>query len=85
MPWCQLIIVGPNGLRRYENQHVPVDHGRNKCAFGVGKDFAYGALAVGATAELAVHAASQFIPECGLEPISYMWKGITSEETSKRH
>ncbi len=80
MPWCQLIVVGPKGLRRYEKSPVPVDHGHNRCAFGVGKDFAYGALAVGATAELAVYAASQFVPDCGHKPSIYVWKGVTNEE-----
>lgn len=82
-PWCELIVVNHRGLVRYENTPSPVEHGRNKCAFGSGKDFAYGALAVGATAEQAVTAALQYSPECGHELLSFQWRYEDEEIKTK--
>lgn len=63
---AELIVTSPDGLRRYEaNRPTPIDHGLNKCAFGVGRDFAYGAMAMGATATQAVEVACQYSGHCG--------------------
>jgi hypothetical protein len=83
VPWCQLIVVDHRGLKRYDREPVPIDHEHHKCAFGAGKDFAYGALAVGATAELAVHAVSQFVPDCGHSSTTYQWKVANETTISK--
>lgn len=64
--WCEFIVATPDGLFRYERSPIPIEHGKNKCAFGYGKDFAYGALAMGATAEQAVSIANKFSPHCGM-------------------
>jgi hypothetical protein len=64
--WCEFIVVTTEGLFRYERSPIPIEHGFHKCAFGYGKDFAYGALAMGATAEQAAHVACKFSPHCGM-------------------
>lgn len=73
-PWCELIVASRDGLRRYENLHLPVQHGKNKCAFGVGKDFAYGALAMGATASQAAEVALKYAPDTGHGIHTYNWR-----------
>ena len=64
--WCHFVVVSKDGLVRYEQGPYSIDHGRNKCAFGEGKDFAYGAMAMGATAAEAVAVCNDFSPSCGL-------------------
>lgn len=63
--WCHFIVVSKAGLFRYEQSPVPVEHGTMQCAFGEGKEFAYGALAMGATAAQAVEIVNKFCPTCG--------------------
>lgn len=53
-------------LYRYTQAGHIVDLGLQKVAFGSGKDFAYGALAVGANATDAVKAALKYSPTCGI-------------------
>ncbi len=64
---AELIVVSANvGLRRFEHTSaLPIAHGFNKCAFGSGRDFAYGALAMGATAEQAAEVACRYSTSCG--------------------
>lgn len=63
---AELVVASPSGLKRYElSSCIPIDHGLNKCAFGAGRDFAYGAMAMGATAEQAVQVACKFSVSCG--------------------
>lgn len=64
---AELIVVQRDvGLRRYEHISAsPIAHGFNKCAFGSGRDFAYGALAMGATAEQAAEVACRYSISCG--------------------
>ena len=69
--WCHFIVVTSEGLLRYEQGPYPIEHGRNKCAFGEGKDFAYGAMAMGATAAEAVAVCNDFSPSCGLGVNTY--------------
>jgi hypothetical protein len=69
--FCHFVIVSLRGLRRYEQGLSPVEHGRDKCAFGEGRDFAYGALAMGATAAKAVEIANQHSVHCGLGVATY--------------
>ena len=63
---CHFIVVNKGGLYRYEDHPLPIEHGRNQCAFGEGKDFAYGALAMGATSQQSVTIANQFSTHCGM-------------------
>ena len=64
---CELIVVNVEyGLFRFEGTPHPIEHGFGKCAFGAGKDFAYGAMAMGATAEEAVIIANKFSMSCGI-------------------
>ena len=69
--FCHFIIVSQAGLHRYEQGLLPIDHGYDKCAFGEGRDFAYGALAMGATAGEAVAIANCHSPHCGLGVATY--------------
>lgn len=63
---CQLIAVTDSGLMLYDDSPYPVERGFAPCAFGHGRDFAYGALAMGANAEQAVDAANKYSQHCGL-------------------
>lgn len=63
--WCHFIVVRKDGLHRYEQGPYPIHHGRDQCAFGEGKDFAYGALAMGADAAKAVEITNMFSTVCG--------------------
>lgn len=70
---AELIIIDGNGVRRYEAAPYAVDHGKTMCAFGGGRDFAYGALAMGATAAQAAAVACLFSPVCA-EPVhTFVW------------
>ncbi len=63
--YYQLILVDSEGLSRYEGTPHPIKHGGNACAFGDASDFAYGALAMGATAVEAVRVAMNYSNKCG--------------------
>lgn len=64
---CHFIVVSPvMGLYRYEGGPAPIDHGHDACAFGEGREFAYGALAMGATAAVAAGIACEYSVHCGL-------------------
>ena len=69
--YYQFILVTKNGLLRYEGTPYPIEHGVNACAFGEASDFAYGALAMGATAIEAVKVAIQYSHQCGGNVESY--------------
>jgi hypothetical protein len=69
---CHFIVVSPaQGLYRYESTHIPIVHGQEKCAFGQGREFAYGALATGATAQRAVEITNEYSVHCGLGVMEY--------------
>ncbi len=78
--WCELIVVSKRGLIRYENLPSPIVHGKNKVAFGVGKDFAYGALGMGATASQAAAVALKYAPDTGHGLATYNWKDADEPE-----
>ena len=63
---CQFIVVTTDGLLLFEKSPYPVEYGVTPCAFGHGRDFAYGAIAMGANAEQAVDAANRYSQHCGL-------------------
>ncbi len=69
--FCHFLVVNRNGLIRYEQGSIPIEHGTAKCAFGDGKDFAYGALAMGANAFEAVRVAIDYSVHCGLSVATY--------------
>lgn len=70
---AELIIIDSRGVRRFEASPYAVDHGNVRCAFGGGRDFAYGALAMGASATEAAGIACMFSPMCA-EPIhTFIW------------
>ncbi len=57
---CTFLVVSASGLKRYDRTPVAIDHGRFACAFGVGCQFAAGALAMGADALEAAEIAGRF-------------------------
>jgi len=69
--YYQFILVTKEGLLRYEGTPYPIVHGVNACAFGEASDFAYGALAMGATAIEAVKVAIKYSHQCGGNVESY--------------
>ncbi len=69
--FCHFVVITPLGLSRYEQGPIPIEHGRLKCAFGEGKDFAYGAMAAGANAATAVAIANEHSVHCGLGVATY--------------
>ena len=71
---AELIVATSVNLLRYERSPHPVDHGNNKCAFGDGRDLAYGALAMGATAAQAAQVACHYNPNCGGGLDIYDWE-----------
>lgn len=75
--YAELIVVTPRNLLRYERSPIPIDHGNNKCAFGDGRDLAYGALAMGATAPQAAQVACTYNPNCGGGIDVYEWEDGT--------
>lgn len=69
---CAFVVIAHDvGLIRYEDSPIPIVHGQAKCAFGAGKDFAYGAMAMGANAVQAVEVANLFSIHCGMGHVAY--------------
>lgn len=66
--WVGLLVITPKGkILKYEQAPIPMDFSMNRnYAFGSGRDFAYGAMAMGADARDAVRVASQFCTGCGM-------------------
>ncbi len=59
------VIVNPaSGLIRYTTKPIGIVHGFNQVALGSGRDFAYGALAMGANAKQAAEAAAKYCVSC---------------------
>lgn len=70
-PFCQFIVVTKqrgytSNLLRWEQSPTPITMGEGIYAIGQGSHFAYGAMAMGATAEQAVEVANKFSIFCGL-------------------
>lgn len=63
--WCRLIVADANGCRTYEMRPYATVVHDPFMAWGSGRDFAMGALAMGADARLAVEIASRFSATCG--------------------
>ena len=60
-----LVVSSKDGLLVYEDTIIPECRGFEPCAFGEGKEYAYGALSMGATSVEAVHIANQHSLHCG--------------------
>lgn len=75
---AEMVVVNKEGVHVFhpESPH-PVFRGNKPCAFGYGADYAYGALAMGASAEQAVQAANIYSLHCGkgVECFSLVTKG----------
>lgn len=65
------VVIGERGLSRYLPGGELQEHGFNALALGEGRDFAYGALALGHTAIEAVRAANMYSLTCGLGILAY--------------
>lgn len=67
-PQSHFVIVSPvSGLQRYSAEPIAISHRFHPVALGSGRDFAYGALAVGATAKQAAEAAAKYCVTCSPE------------------
>ena len=64
--WCRLIVVDRNGCRVYEATPFPMEVEAPFMAWGSGRDFAIGALSMGADAVRAVEVASEHCVTCGM-------------------
>lgn len=65
--WSRLITLLPNGqIFTYELQGIPLPILDPFAAWGAGRDFALGAMAMGADARKAVEIASKFNVYCGM-------------------
>ena len=63
--WCRLIVARLGGCLFYEQTPYPFVVHDEFAAWGSGRDFAIGAMAMGATARKAVEVASLFSVGCG--------------------
>ena len=69
--WQTFVVVTPDKrFLKYERSHLPIDYTeevlyRGWYACGSGRDFAYGAMHMGANARLAVEIASHYCGSCG--------------------
>lgn len=67
-PDAYLVIVYPNGeLTRFTASGIPIATFHKRLALGTGRDFAYGAMFMGASAEDAVRAAIKYSASCSGE------------------
>lgn len=65
--WSRLIVFAPDrGLFMFEREPVEIPIMDEFCAWGIGRDFAIGAMARGATAREAVEIACRFSVYCGM-------------------
>ena len=63
--WTRLIIARKDGIHCYEQHLIPLRFDNLFLAWGSGRDYAMGAMAMGADAIKAVQIASQFDTGCG--------------------
>ena len=71
---AELVVIDNSGVRRFEASPYAVDHGKTKCAFGGGRDFAYGALAMGASAYQAALIACEYSVMCATPVHTFIWE-----------
>lgn len=66
--WVGLLVITPRRrILKYESSPIPIDFTvERRYAFGSGRDFAYGAMAMGASAREAVLVASKYDINCGM-------------------
>jgi hypothetical protein len=64
--WSRLVVVAKDKVLHYEQMPIPQRIEDSFCAWGSGRDFALGALAMGADARKAVEVACRFCTSCGI-------------------
>lgn len=64
--WSRLIVAGESGVRTYERQPIELVDLDAIQAWGSGRDYALGAMAMGADAAEAVQVACRFDANCGM-------------------
>jgi len=70
--FCHFVVISPHvGLYRFEQGPIPIDHGYSACAFGEGRDYALGAMSMGADAVRAVEICNEHSIHCGLGVTAY--------------
>ena len=79
----QLLVVSQDkGLFVYEDSPYPIHRGFEPCAFGEGKEYAYGALAMEATSVEAINIANSYSLHCGKGIALYSLRNRKVEYTS---
>lgn len=63
--WCRLIVLDRGTLTEYEATWAPQPVTQKFMAWGSGRDFAMGAMSMGATAKEAVEVANRHCSSCG--------------------
>ena len=76
---CQVVVMTHGKLFLYDGTPYPIERDA-PCAFGHGKDVAYGAMYMGANAEQAVQAANKHAQHCGLGVEIFSLKENGNEE-----
>ena len=69
--WTRLIVASKSGCRVYEQEPYALEVLDQFAAWGSGRDFAYGALEMGADAIKAVQVACKHSIECGMGSEAY--------------
>lgn len=64
--WTRLIVARKGYVEEFEQQPTPTIHRKPFAAWGSGRDFAMGAMAMGASARHAVVIASRYNVACGM-------------------
>lgn len=64
--WTRLLVARKQYIEEFEQQPTPTIHRTTFAAWGSGRDFAMGALAMGASARHAVVIASRYNVTCGM-------------------
>lgn len=64
--WTRLLVASAKRVLEFEQRPYPIIHTRAPLAWGSGRDFAVGAMAMGANADQAVQIACRYNVSCGM-------------------
>jgi hypothetical protein len=77
---AQVVVMTRDKLFLYDGTPYPIER-EAPCAFGHGREVAYGAMYMGANAEMAVQAANKYAQHCGLGVEVFSLKENDNEES----
>jgi ATP-dependent protease HslVU (ClpYQ) peptidase subunit len=79
--WVGMIVIAPDKkILKYERSPYPIDLTESNClCIGSGRDFAFGALAMGADAKKAVEVACEHESSCGMGIDVLTFEGESNE------